>query len=183
MYFTVNKEHPLFVYLPCGVGDRPGGVAFGLKLVFGDDVHCFFAEPTHSPCMLLGLVTGLHDKVSVQEFGIDNITASDGLAVGRPSGFVGKLIEPLLSGSYTISDDTMYKLLRALADTENIYLEPSALAGMTGAVNLFKNKDGQAYLQNHQLTDKMKKAVHIVWATGGRMVPKEIMDEYYKKGC
>lgn len=76
----------------------------------------------------------------------------------------------------------MYKLLHALADTENIYLEPSALAGMTGAVNLFKTKSGQAYLQDHQLEDKMKNAAHIVWATGGSMVPKEIMEDYYRKG-
>ncbi|MFC3884532.1 D-serine ammonia-lyase [Bacillus songklensis] len=179
---TIDQDHPLFVYLPCGVGGGPGGVAFGLKLIFRDHVHCFFAEPTHSPCMLIGMMTGLHDKVSVQDFEIDNITAADGLAVGRPSGFVGKVMEPLLSGSYTVSDDKMYRLLRSLADTENIYLEPSALAGMAGPVHLWKSTEGQSYLNHHQLTDKMKKAVHIVWATGGSMVPKEIMEEYYRKG-
>lgn len=180
---TVDEDHPLFVYLPCGVGGGPGGVAFGLKLMFQDQVHCFFAEPTHSPCMLLGLVTGMHDKVSVQDFGIDNITSADGLAVGRPSGFVGQTIEPLLSGSYTVSDHELFKLLSTLADTENIHLEPSALAGVIGPVKLSTEKQGKEYVQNHNLKGQMKNAVHLMWATGGSMVPKEIMQEYYIKGA
>ncbi|MCW9130149.1 D-serine ammonia-lyase [Bacillus paramycoides] len=177
---VVDEEHPLFVYLPCGVGGGPGGVAFGLKLLYKDNVHCFFAEPTHSPCMLLGLMTGLHDKISVQEIGIDNVTEADGLAVGRPSGFVGKTMEPFLSGNYTVSDEELYRLLKELADTENIYLEPSALAGMIGPLNVCKVEN--EYLQKHQLTEKGKKGTHIVWGTGGSMVPEDVMSEYYKKG-
>lgn len=179
---VVDEEHPLFVYLPCGVGGGPGGVTFGLKLVFKDNVHCFFAEPTHSPCMAIGLMTGMHDKVSVQDFGIDNITDADGLAVGRPSGFVGKTLENLISGSYTVKDEQLYVLLSVLSDSEDIQLEPSALAGIHGSIQLFKDEAGQRYIENNNLKDKMKNASHIAWATGGSMVPKDVMEAYYKKG-
>lgn len=178
----VDENHPLFVYLPCGVGGGPGGVAFGLKLMYKHHVHCFFAEPTHSPCMLLGLVTGLHDKVSVQEFGIDNITSADGLAVGRPSRFVGQMMEPLLSGSYTIKDNELFKLLSTLVETEKIHLEPSALAGFIGPVKLTTEKVGNDYLNNHNLMNKVKDATHLIWATGGSMVPNDIMKVDYNKG-
>ncbi|SCC15233.1 D-serine ammonia-lyase [Bacillus mycoides] len=177
---VVDEEHPLFVYLPCGVGGGPGGVAFGLKLLYKDNVHCFFAEPTHSPCMLLGLMTGLHDKIAVQDIGIDNVTDADGLAVGRPSGFVGKTMEPFLSGNYTVSDEELYRLLKELADTENVYLEPSALAGMVGPLNVCKAEN--EYLQKYRLTEKVKNGNHIVWGTGGSMVPEDVMNGYYKTG-
>lgn len=170
MQIIVDAEHPLFVYLPCGVGGGPGGVAFGLKLIFGDYVQCFFAEPTNSPCMLLGLMTGLHENISVADIGLDNKTVADGLAVGRPSGFVGKTLEQLISGSFTIKDKTLYELLALLADTENILLEPSALAGMTGPIHL--TTQGVP----------LKKTTHIVWATGGGMVPSQEMQIYYEKG-
>lgn len=179
----VDSNHPLFVYLPCGVGGGPGGVAFGLKLMFKDNVHCFFGEPTHSPCMLLGLMTEKHDKVCVQDFGIDNITDADGLAVGRASGFVGKTLEHMISGDYTVQDETLYTLLKSLADSENIYLEPSALASIAGAINLFKIDSSSEYISKNVLEKNIKNATHIAWATGGSMVPNEEMDEYYRKGC
>lgn len=172
----VDENHPLFVYLPCGVGGGPGGVAFGLKLAFGDHVHCIFAEPTHSPCMLLGVYTGLHDEISVQDIGIDNMTAADGLAVGRASGFVGRAMARLLDGFYTLSDAEMYDLLGLLNRHEGIQLEPSALAGMPGPARVSANAD---YLGRHHLSaEKMQNATHLVWATGGGMVPAEEMAKY-----
>lgn len=176
----VDSEHPLFVYLPCGVGGGPGGVAFGLKLAFGDAVHCLFAEPTHSPCMLLGVYTQLHDGISVQEVGIDNITAADGLAVGRASGFVGRAMERLIDSYYTIDDQELYNLLSLLNKEEGIQLEPSALAGMTGAIHVSQAKD---YLQGLSLdSQKMHNATHLVWATGGGMVPTDEMQKYLAQG-
>ncbi|WP_050933453.1 D-serine ammonia-lyase [Vibrio harveyi] len=179
MGIIVDAEHPLFVYLPCGVGGGPGGVAFGLKMAFGDHVHCIFAEPTHSPCMLLGVHTGLHDDIAVQDLGIDNITAADGLAVGRASGFVGRAMERLLDGYYTMTDERMYHHLGELSEQEDIRLEPSALAGMMGAVHVSQDQVYQARMQFSE--DKMKKAIHLVWATGGGMVPEAEMSAYLAK--
>ncbi|REB07974.1 D-serine ammonia-lyase [Sporosarcina sp. BI001-red] len=170
---VINETHPLFVYLPCGVGGGPGGVAFGLKLAFGDAVHCYFAEPVSAPCMLLGMMTGLQDKISVQEIGLDNKTAADGLAVGRPSGFVGNVMKPLLEGIYTVKDRTLFGLLRLLADTESIQAEPSALAGMMGAIHTISS--------GVKLADSIS-ARHLVWSTGGGMVPEDVMKEYYQEG-
>ncbi|MCL2896568.1 D-serine ammonia-lyase [Brenneria tiliae] len=177
---VVDADHPLFVYLPCGVGGGPGGVAFGLKLAFGDNVHCFFAEPTHSPCMLLGVYTGLHDAISVQEIGIDNLTAADGLAVGRASGFVGRAMERLLDGLYTLDDQTMYDMLGWLAQEEGIRLEPSALAGMAGPQRVCASTD---YQRMHAFSaGRLNNATHLVWATGGGMVPEAEMAQYLAKG-
>ena len=172
---VVDAQHPLMVYLPCGVGGGPGGVAFGLKLVFGDAVHCFFAEPTNACCMILGMATGKHSDISVADIGIDGKTDADGLAVGRASGFVGRLMEPFMSGCYTMTDERMYRYLTMLADAEQIYLEPSALAGMYGPVLVASDAAFARYGQ-------YKDCTHIVWATGGSMVPAEIMEQYYAKG-
>ncbi|HDU8575643.1 TPA: D-serine ammonia-lyase [Vibrio diabolicus] len=176
---VVDEYHPLFVYLPCGVGGGPGGVAFGLKVAFGDHVHCIFAEPTHSPCMLLGVHTGLHDEIAVQDLGIDNMTAADGLAVGRASGFVGRAMERLINGFYTIDDARMYHHLGELSELEGINLEPSALAGMVGAVHVSNNHAYQSQMQFDE--EKLRNATHLVWATGGGMVPEDEMAAYLKK--
>lgn len=178
---VVDDNHPLFVYLPCGVGGGPGGVAFGLKQVFGDAVHCLFAEPTHSPCMLLGVYTGLHDEVSVYDFGIDNVTAADGLAVGRPSGFVGRAMQRLIDGYYTVSDDHLYRLLAQLDASEGLRLEPSALAGVPGILRVLGERQG--YRQRLGLDErKLANATHLVWGTGGSMVPEAEMAAYLAKG-
>lgn len=180
---AVDTEHPLFVYLPCGVGGGPGGVAFGLKQVFGDHVHCFFAEPTHSCCMLLGIATGLNSAIRVQDIGVDNRTAADGLAVGRASGFVGSIMAPFMSGCYSLEDRRMYRMLSQLADTEGLMLEPSALAGMYGPVLMAADPVFAAYPSATGICQEaMEQAVHLVWATGGSMVPPEELQHYYETG-
>ena len=169
----VDAGHPLFVYLPCGVGGGPGGVAFGLKLAFGDAVHCVFVEPTHAPCMLLGVHTGLHELICVQDIGIDNLTAADGLAVGRPSGFVGRAMQRLIDGYATVTDEELYRLLALLERTENLRLEPSAVAGFAAVASV---------LAAPQYAGQLDNATHLVWGTGGSMVPEIEMDAYVARG-
>lgn len=177
---AVDEEHPLFVYIPCGVGGAPGGISFGLKQVFKDHVHCFFVEPTQAPCMLLGLATGLNSKISVQDIGLSGMTHADGLAVGRPSGFVGGVVKPMLSGEFTVQDAKLYDYMRDLLEAEDIFLEPSACAAFQGVIELGRSDDIQRYLKENNLTDKMLNAVHIAWATGGSLVPEKIREEYKK---
>lgn len=171
---SVNEDNPLFVYLPCGVGGAPGGITFGLKRVFGDHVHCFFVEPTHSPSVLIGLLTGEMNRISVQDFGIDNRTAADGLAVGRPSSFATSISRHLVSGIYTFEDRGLNKLLALLADHENMKVEPSATAGLLGP---------QTIKKSHYMKEQMNNATHIVWATGGALIPESDWKVFYETGA
>ena len=168
----------MFVYIPCGVGGAPGGVAFGLKTVWGDNVHVFFVEPVQAPCMVLGMASGLHNDICVQDVGLTGLTHADGLAVGRPSGFVGKVMEPILSGEFTMEDKKLYEYMRALLDTEDTFIEPSSCAAFEGPINILQTEETKKYLKKHDLYHKMDSAVHIAWATGGRLVPQEIREEY-----
>lgn len=174
----VDETHPLFVYLPFGVGGAPGGITFGLKQVFGDHVHCFFVEPTQSPCMVLGMATGQNSNICVQDIGLSGQTHADGLAVGRPSGFVGSMMQPLLRGIFTIQDAMLYEFLRDFMDTEGIFLEPSACSAFQGPARLMTNPEAQAYLIQNNLLAHMANATHIPWATGGSLVPESIRTEY-----
>ena len=177
---TIDADHPLIVHLPCGVGGGPGGVTFGLKLAFGDAVHCVFAEPTHSPCMSLGVRTGLHDAISVQDIGLDGLTAADGLAVGRPSRLVGEHLQQLIDGYVSVTDERMKAFQGLLHDTESIDIEPSAAAGFAGPWRMLED---EAYRASFGLDDvALANATHVVWSTGGSMVPPAEMAGYVAEG-
>lgn len=177
---AVDEDHPLFVYIPCGVGGAPGGVAFGLKEIYGDNVHILFAEPTHAPCMTLSMITGLKNEIAVSDIGLDGKTDADGLAVGRASVLVSDVMKTLLDGCYTIQDEKLYPFLAALADSEDIFIEPSSCASFTGPSLVAADT---AWLEIRRLTaEKMAGATHILWATGGSMVPEEEMKHYYERG-
>ncbi len=160
MKIPVDADHPLHIYIPCGVGGAPGGITFGFKQLFGDHVHCYFVEPTAAPCMLLGMATGKGPDICVQDIGLSGLTHADGLAVGRPSGFVGRVMKNILSGIVTVRDAKLYDYMRLLEQTEGIFIEPSACAAFQGPTFVNEN------------------ATHILWSTGGSMVPEEIRVQY-----
>ena len=178
MNIIIDEKHPLFVYLPCGVGGAPGGITYGLKSVYKDNVHCFFVEPTHAPSMLIGMATGLHNEISVQDLGIDGKTHADGLAVGRPSKLVGKMMDYILGGVVTIDDNKLYDYMRYLQETEHINIEPSACAAFEGFVKIENTEEGKQYIRNNHLANSMQNAVHIAWATGGSLVPEDINKQF-----
>jgi D-serine dehydratase len=87
-------------------------------------------------------------------------------------------MEPMLSGEFTIDDKRLYDYMRELLDSEAIFLEPSACAAFQGPVKLLECEETIEYLKAHGLEDKLENITHIAWATGGRLVPEEIREEY-----
>lgn len=163
----VDSDHPLNVYLPCGVGGGPGGITFGLKLIFGSNVRCYFAEPTQAPCMLLAMATGKGSRVSAQDYGLSGITAADGLAVTRASELVWREMRTNLDGCFTVRDEDLFAYLRMLNENCGIRIEPSACAGFAGL--------------RYTAEDTDRNVTHLIWSTGGGMVPEEEMRIYLKK--
>jgi D-serine dehydratase len=178
----VDADHPLFVYLPCGVGGAPSGITFGLRHVYGDQVHCFFAEPVASPCMLVRLAAIEDRPLSVSEVGLDGRTEADGLAVGQASEFVVPFIRFLVSGIYTVPDSHLFEDLYLLNLTQGFRIEPSAAAGFRGPQWLSESLAGRRYLKEHGLDKDLTRATHIIWTTGGAFVPDEEYCQFHARG-
>ena len=180
---TVDEDHPLFIYLPCGIGGAPGGAAFGLKAIFGDAAHAFFVEPVQSPCALVHMMSGSQELVSVYDVGLTNRTEADGMAVARMSAFVADVMKPLLSGIFTVPDDDLFRWLWQAQTTQGIRLEPSATAGFAGPEFLVNSEQGRTYADRQGLSDKLSQATHVVWATGGAFVPEEQFQQFMERGA
>ncbi|MEN9893604.1 MAG: hypothetical protein RLY78_3899 [Pseudomonadota bacterium] len=144
----VDAEHPLIVWLPCGVGGAPGGIAWGLQRLFGAHIHPFFVEPVASPCLLLQLLVA-HPAVcaahpllaqlarapqppAVYDIGLDNRTLADGLAVPRASALVAEQVGHRLAGVLTVTDARLRALMRTAHTAAGLRLEPSAAAALDG---------------------------------------------------
>ncbi|OYD51856.1 D-serine ammonia-lyase [Acidovorax kalamii] len=179
---AVDAEHPLIVYLPCGVGGAPAGITFGLRQVLGPHVHCFFAEPVQSPCFMVQMMAGPGAHPSVYDWGLSNRTEADGLAVPRASLLAAELMRPLLSGVFTVADDTLFTHLVRVLDALGERIEPSAAAGFSGPALLTGTTAGQAWLRSTGIDAVLHQATHLVWTTGGLLVPKAQYQGFVQRG-
>ncbi|ALM86656.1 D-serine dehydratase [Bordetella sp. N] len=179
---TVDARHPLFVYLPCGVGGAPAGIAFGLKQVFGDAVHCWFLEPTAAACFLTRMRHPDRPGISVYDAGMDNVTEADGLAVPVASELAYAQMRHLIAGVATTADATLFADLAALHDTLGLQVEPSAASALSGPRMLLSDPAGAAYLRTHAPDDYLARSTHIVWSTGGRFVPAQEFEGFLARG-
>lgn len=161
---TVDATHPLTVYLPCGVGGAPGGIAFGLEHVFADVVHCVFVEPVESPCMLVQLASGSVESVSVYDVGRTNRTVQDGLACAAASLLAAATMRELVRGVVTVADARSLEWVRAAWTDSQLRLEPSAAAALA-AVAPWQRSAGIPH------------GTHLIWTTGGGLLPDAVFEQ------
>ena len=107
---------------------------------------------------------------------MDNRTEADGLAVGRPSYFATEISRHLISGIFTLEDEPLFSLLSRLQDSEQLFVEPSATAGLIGPQRMQLSQ----YAQQKQIP--LAHATHIAWSTGGALVPEKERKAFYTRG-
>ncbi len=171
MGVIVDERHPLFVYLPCGVGGAPSGIALGLRRRFGGSVHCLFAEPVEAPTVLMQLLAPSGSRPSVYDLGLGARTEAEGLAVPRASIPAADIARAVTAGVYTVTDAALLRHVSLAFLQEDLKLEPSAAAGLGGPSMLCATEAGRAYLAASGLADHLARATHVAWTTGGRLVP------------
>lgn len=85
----------------------------------------------------------------------------------------------LHDGYYTVADEELFRLLALIHREEGVKLELSALAGMPGLVRVLRDQD---YLERIGVSpDQLAHATHLVWGTGGSMVPEGEFAAYVER--
>lgn len=177
-HISVDDKHPLFVYIPCGVGGAPSGILHGLKTVFGENVYVFFVEPVRSASVLLGMSTGLNSKISVHDIGMDGKTEADGLAVGRASELCCESSQNTLSGIFTINENSIFELMQELYKKESVFVEPSAASSMI-FTKFLDDDEFIKFINKEEISPE--NITHIAWSTGGMLVPESEREKLLKK--
>lgn len=173
---VVDEDHPLVVYLPCGVGGAPGGIAYGLKRRFGRNVATVFVEPVASPCMFAALAFGDGHPVSVYDYGCDNRTIADGLAVPLASQLVLDAVGNAIDAVVAVPDAAMTHWMGRMWRTAQLRLEPSAAAAFAAYEPL------QSTARQFDGWPSLDAATHLFWATGGSQLPEDEFAQLIEAG-
>lgn len=160
---VVTADRRLVVYLPCGVGGAPGGITYGLKRRFGENVVSVFVEPIAAPCMLVAMATGA--PRSVYDYGCNNDTIADGLAVPRASELVCAAVGSIVDAVVAVPDAAMAQWVSRAHRAAGLRLEPSAAAAFAAFAPLAAASAGAAGWP------ALDQAIHLFWATGGSRLP------------
>lgn len=163
---TITAGSPLIVYLPCGVGGAPGGITAGLKQIYGQHVLAVFVEPVASPCVFAALAVGGGAAVSVYDYGLDNDTIADGLAVPSASPLVLQAIGRNIDAVVAVTDQAMVQWVRRAWSEAGLRLEPSGASGFAAIAPFIDQARAVALIPD------AAKPVHVVWTTGGSMLPE-----------
>jgi D-serine dehydratase len=169
---AVSGDRPLIAYLPCGVGGSPGGVAFGLKHVFGDNVCCVLVEPVAAPSVLLQVAVGEETPISVYEVGLDNKTLADGMAVPAASLLAVRHIKYLVDAFATVDDTSLLLRTNELWTDHKLRLEPSAVAGYQAFRALATDPRRPSFYE---------RSMHLIWTTGGSQLPDHEFEHYLEQ--
>jgi D-serine dehydratase len=132
--------------------------------------------------MLLRLAALDGRPASVREIGLTNTTEADGLAVAKASELAAKSIGTLVSGIFTVSDADLLTDLYRLHQAQQIRIEPSAAAAFRGPNWLLSAGAGRQYLEQHCLDSKLDRTTHILWTTGGGLVPEREYHTFLERG-
>jgi D-serine dehydratase len=132
--------------------------------------------------MLIRLAS-LDDKpIAVRDVGLNTWTEADGLAVGQASELAATMMRQLVSGAFTVTDRDLLRDLHLLERSEGLRVEPSAAAGFRGPIWLLESTAGRQYLAEHLLMQRMHSATHVLWTTGGSLVPEEEHRRFSARG-
>lgn len=134
-----SDDEPLHVFLPCGVGGAPGGIAFALRSFFKDSVRIYFVEPVEYPCMLYSYVNG--GAASVNDIGLGGKTIADGLACSAPSKLVFPMLDSLIDGFFTFNDESILRAKKDIEALDEKVVEASSAAALLAYEKLNRPKN------------------------------------------
>lgn len=170
-HILVDKEHPLYLYLPADNGLSVAGLLFGSTHILGPNVYPIITEPVQAPTNLLALITGA--PMAITDLGLNGQTLAKRLVASEISTTAFPLLKNLTYGATTATDAALLKAIYLLATNENSLIDPAGIGGFIGLQQVLDHGFNQADLA---------RATHVVWATGGRFVPKNDMAQYINQG-